>query len=275
MWSPFRDGLTPAVRQRLIRRMFVAAVLACGGLALVFSARTQTLPQRGVIRLKVRYKTGELTRELPRKRFFLIRGSLDDNKVLTDIIKQTKVDSRECYYRAKGLSRQLITWLELNDCESIYCRGIEENDLTGNNAVPEFQNAYHLALTELKSPDLARRWISNYLPPEIRDGYYLSKQRTVDTLLKQAETLTGKPVMSIMTDRKGTAYLTDIEPGTYTISNLIPSETEKTSILWLCEREVKAADLAIAMRRPFILSNEEDPRVKCEVIERPLPVCGQ
>ena len=97
----------------------------------------------------------------------------------------------------------------------------------------------------------------------------------IESLIAQAEKLSGKPVMSIMTDRKGTAYLTDIEPGTYTISNLIPSETEKSNILWLCEREVKAVDLAIAMRRPFILSNEKDPKVKCEVIERPLLVCGK
>ena len=81
--------------------------------------------------------------------------------------------------------------------------------------------------------------------------------------------------MSVMTDRKGTAYLTDIEAGTYTISNLVGSETEKTSILWICEKEVKAVDLAIAMRRPFTLSNEKDPKVKCEIVERPLPVCDQ
>jgi hypothetical protein len=60
-----------------------------------------------------------------------------------------------------------------------------------------------------------------------------------------------------MTDRKGTAYLTNIEPGLYTISKLVPSETEKTSILWICEREVKASDLGAAMKRPMMLSNEK------------------
>ncbi|HYW74051.1 MAG TPA: hypothetical protein VE961_23715 [Pyrinomonadaceae bacterium] len=236
-------------------------------------SHAQTPQPRGAIRLKVRYKTGDLTKELPRQRFFLIAGSLEENKALAETIKQTAITSRECYYRAKGASEQLIKWLGVNDCESIYCRAIEENYLTGSEAVPEFKSAYYAALTELKSPETARRWLPNYLPAEIRDGYYLSQQRAIDTLVKQAETLTGKPVMSIMTDRKGTAYLTDVAQGTYTISNLIPSETEKSNILWLCEREVKAADLSIAMRRPFILSNEKDPKVKCEVIERPLPVC--
>jgi hypothetical protein len=234
----------------------------------------QTAPGlRGVIRLKVRYKSGAVTKDLPRKRFFLIKGSLDENRSLVETIKQTSVTSRECYYRSKGASEQLIKWLEGNDCESIYCRAIEEKYLTGNDAVPELKTAYDQALQELKSPEVARRWLPNYLPADIRDGYYNLRQRTIENLVKQAETVSAKPVMSIMTDRKGTAYLTDIEPATYTISNLIPSETEKTGILWLCEREVKAADLSIAMRRPFILSNENDPKVKCEVIERPLPAC--
>ena len=91
--------------------------------------------------------------------------------------------------------------------------------------------------------------------------------------MKFAEASTGKPAMSIMTDRKGTAYLTDIDAGTYIISNLVGSATDKNSILWICEREVKTTDLWVAMKRPFILSNEKDPKVKCEVIERPLPDC--
>ena len=233
----------------------------------------QTPPPRGVIRLKVKYKSGETTKELPRKRFFLIKGSLDENKSLDDLIKQTPVTSRDCYYRAKGASEQLIKWLNDNDCESIYCRAVDEKYLGGNDVVPEFKTAYEQALKELKTPDVARRWLTNYLAADIRDGFYRAQQQTLDGLIKQAETLSGKPVMSIMTDRKGTAYLTDIEPGTYTITNLIPSNADKTNILWLCEREVKATDLAIAMRRPFTLSNEKDPKVKCEVIERPLPVC--
>jgi len=79
--------------------------------------------------------------------------------------------------------------------------------------------------------------------------------------------------MSIMTDRKGTGYLTGIPPGTYTISNLLGSETEGANVLWICEREVKATDLSVAMKRPFTLSNENDPNAKCEIVKRPLPIC--
>lgn len=257
------------------RIAFLSAIFIGGLLTLSFVAHSQT-PQttRGVIRLKVRYKSADATKELARKRFFLIKGSLDENKSLADAIKQTTFGSRECYYRSKGASQQLIKWLEDNDCESVYCRAIEERYVSGADSVPEFKSAYDQAFKELKAPDLARRWLTNYLPADIRDGYYNLKQRTIEALLKQAGALSAKPVVSIMTDRKGTAYLTDIEPGTYTISNLVPSETGKSEILWLCEREVKAGDLSIAMRRPFILSNEKDPKVKCEVIERPLPVCN-
>src|SRR5438876_1419239 len=82
-----------------------------------FVAHTQT-PQaaRGVIRLKVKYKSGDATRELARKRFFLIKGSLDDNKSLIEKIKQAETVSRDCYYRSKSASEALIKWLKENDC---------------------------------------------------------------------------------------------------------------------------------------------------------------
>ena len=256
------------------RRQAIQALLATPALtALPLPAQT---PQtaRGVVRLKVRYKSAASTKDLPRKRFFLIKGSLDDNKSLLEIIKQTTPGSRECYYRSKGASAALIKWLRDNDCESVYCREIEEKYLSGSAAVPEFQAAYDQGLRDFKSPELARRWLTVNLSVDIRAGFYNQRQQAIDALVTQAEGATKMRVMSVMTDRKGTAYLTDIEPGTYTISNLVGSETEKTSILWACEKEVKAADLAVAMKRPFTLSNEKDPKMKCEIVERPLPVCG-
>lgn len=260
----------------MTRRLIPAIVFFLLSIFLSFVAHTQT-PQaaRGVIRLKVRYKSATGLKDLARKRFFLIKGSLDQNQALIQQIKQTDVTRRECFYRTHGASEAMIKWLDDNDCESVYCREIEEKYVSGADAVPEFKAAYELALKELKTPDVARRWLANYLAPEIRDSYYKSRQETIDALVKQAEAATGKPVMSIMTDRKGTAYLTDIDHGVYTISNLVGSETEKSSILWICEREVKATDLYIAMKRPTILSNEKDPKVKCEIIERPLPACGK
>jgi hypothetical protein len=238
-----------------------------------FSAHTQPSPAHGVVRLKVKYKSGAATKELPRKRFFLIKGGFSENQALIDRIKQTSLPSRECYYRSHSASAALIKWLETNDCESAYCRLIEEKYLVGAEAVPEFQAAYEQARRELKNDALARRWLTNYLPAEIRAGFYDEKRKATQTLMSFAETSTKTGVVSVMTDRKGTAYFTNIEPGVYTISNLVASETEKSSILWICEREVKAVDLGTAMKRPFTLSNENDPKIKCEVIEKPLPTC--
>jgi hypothetical protein len=252
-------------------------MLFCTLLAVIlsasFSAHTQS-PAHGVVRLKVRYKSSNATKDLPRKRFFLIKGSLEQNRELIDRIKQTSLPSRECYYRGRHASPALIKWLADNDCASAYCRLIEEKYLTGTEAVPEFQAAYEQARRELKNDERARRWLTNYLSPEIRSGFYDEKQKAIQVLTGFAETSTRTGVMSVMTDRKGTAYFTNIEPGVYTISNLVASETEKTSILWLCEREIKAVDLGTAMKRPFTLSSEKDPKIKCEVVERSLPVCA-
>ena len=247
---------------------------ACLAWETTFVAHTQSQQaNRGVIRLKVKFKSGDVTKELARKRFFLIKGSLDDNKSLIEKIKQTEMMSRECYYRSKGASEALIKWLRDNDCDSVYCREIEEKYVAGNEAVPEFKAAYDEGFRDFKSAELARRWLTVNLAADIRDSYYNLKQQTINSFIKQAEATSGKSVLSIMTDRKGTAYFTDLEPGVYTISNLLGSETGASSVRWACEREVKATDLAIAMRRPFTLSNEKDPKMKCEVVVRALPVC--
>jgi hypothetical protein len=238
-----------------------------------FSAHTQPAPGQGVLRLKARYKSEGATKDLPRKRFFIFRGSPEKNGRLVERIRQSALTSRQCYYRNHGASTALIKWFEENDCESVYCREIEPKYLSGAGAVPEFQAAYEQAKRELKSDELARRWLTNYLTPEIRSGFYDEKQKAIQAMQSLIETEMNTSVISVMTDRKGTAYFTNIPPGTYTISNLVPSETEKTSILWICEREIKTIDLGTAMKRPFTLSNEKDPKVMCEIIERPLPSC--
>ena len=228
---------------------------------------------RGVIRLKIRFKFDAGTRELPRKRFFLIKGTLAENQTFIDKIKQTSVSSRDCYYRSHGASEPLIKWLNDNDCESVFCREIEEKYVSGSEAVPEFKAAYDQGLKDFKAPELARRWLTVNLPAELREGFYNQRRDAINALISQAESTTHAKVMSVMTDRKGTAYLTDIDPGTYTISNLLGSDINGHSVLWICEKEIKAIDLYTAMRRPFTLTNEKDPKVKCEVIERPLPTC--
>src|ERR1700752_24679 len=102
----------------MIARVTPALAFVLLTLSFSFVGHTQT-PQtaQGVIRLKVKYKSGDTTKELPRKRFFLIKGSLDDNRSLIDTITKAETMSRDCYYRDKGASAQLIKWLKENDCE--------------------------------------------------------------------------------------------------------------------------------------------------------------
>ena len=237
-----------------------------------FAASTQTQATRGVIRLKVKIKAGDTYKDLPRKRFFLIKGSKAENQALISKIRQAEVTSRECFYRSKGASEELIKWLKENDCESVYCREIEERYITGNETVPEFKTAYEAGLSSFKSPDLARRWLTVNLPEQLRAGFYNEKQKVINDLIKQAEASTRANIMSVMTDRIGAAYLTDIEPGTYTISNLVGSETGSQSILWICEKEVKPTYLTAAMRQ-LILSDEDDSNNNCEIIKRKVLDC--
>ena len=74
-----------------------------------------------------------------------------------------------------------------------------------------------------------------------------------------------------MTDRNGTAFFTDLGPGAYVISNLIPAEIGQSLATWSCEVQIKPDDLA--SEKPFLISNRKDRLVKCVAIEKPAPAC--
>jgi hypothetical protein len=65
-------------------------VVAFVFLFLTTSASTQE-PKTGVLRLRVRVKVGETTKGLARKRFFLLPGSLEQNKGLVEAIEKRPV----------------------------------------------------------------------------------------------------------------------------------------------------------------------------------------
>ncbi len=242
-------------------------------LAVVCLAQTPTIPSgaRGVIRLRARVKTGETTKGLSRKRFFLIKGSLEQNKQVLEAIERQAVVSRDCYYRRLGASAALINWLKESDCESVYCREVVPQDVDGPNAVPEFQTAITAGEKEFGNRELARKWLPVNLPENIRDGFYKTRQQELKALIKQAETTSGATVLSVMGDRNGTAYFTDLEPGAYVISNIVPTEVGNAGVIWNCAVQVKPGDLAT--EKPYLVSNRADKNVKCVGVEKPLPVC--
>src|SRR6267142_3175032 len=262
--------MTKGNSKQVPKRIFGIMLVAC--LVAVVLGQTPSVPQadlRGVIRLRVRIGDGPGTkaRGLARKRFFLIKGSLEENKSLVQSIEQRSVISRDCYYRGIGASKELIVWLKQSDCESVYCREIESKDIEGAEAVPEFQHAAQLGEKEFGNRELGRKWLTVNVKEELRDGYYKQQQRDLKAIISQAEALSKARVLSVMTDTNGTAFFTELQPGTYVISNIVPTEIGSSAAIWNCEITVKPGDLATV--RPHLLANagNKDPRdvknIKC------------
>jgi len=225
----------------------------------------------GVLRLRVRVRVDEATKGLSRKRFYLLKGTLEQNKPVLDAAEQRPIVSRDCFYSKLGGSQALIDWLKAADCESVYCREIDQEFITGPKAVPEFATAYASGEKEFGSTDTGRKWLTNNLPAQLRDGFYQDRRSALQALIKQAEALSGATVLSMMTDRNGTAYFTDLEPGSYVLTNLLPVEIGSSATSWACDVQIKPGD--IASEKPYFVSNRKDKNVKCVAVEKPLPAC--
>jgi hypothetical protein len=234
-------------------------------------SNSQTPNPTGVLRLRVKVKIGESTKSLARKRFYLLRGTLEQNKTVIDAAEQTPYVSRDCFYSKLGASQQFIDWLKSGDCESVYCREIDEEFVKGPKAVPEFVTAYTAGEKEFGQSNIGRKWLTNNLPPPLRDGFYRDRRNALDALLKQTEMVSGAGPLSTMTDRNGTAYFTDLEPGTYVLTSLLPIEVGASLDIWKCELQIKPGD--IATETPYQVSNKKDRLVKCVAVEKPVPVC--
>jgi hypothetical protein len=163
--------------------------------------------------------------------------------------------------------------LKEHDCESVYCRELEQKDVEGPAAVPEFAQALLAGELELKSRETARKWLTTGLSENIRNGFYRLSQERLRGVLEQAEKVAGAKVQSVMTDGNGTAYFTELEPGTYTLANILPIELRDSLVSWNCEVQVKTGD--IATEKPLLISNVAGKNVKCVAVEKPLPVCAQ
>ena len=234
---------------------------------------SQEQAQQAVLRLRVRVKANDSAplRGLARKRFFLIHGSLEQNRALVEAIDRQPLTTRDCYYQRNGASAALIGWLKDGDCESIYCREVEQEFVVGPKAVPEFAVALAVSEKEFGNGATALKWLTTNVPANLRDGFYRDRRDALDALLKQAQTTSGAPVQSVMTDRNGTAFFTNLGPGTYVLSNLVPAELGQTLAMWNCEVQIKPDDLA--SEKPFLISNRKDRLVKCLAVEKPLPAC--
>ena len=229
--------------------------------------------QAAVVRLRVKVKANDSAplHGLGRKRFFLIHGSPEQNRALADAIEHQPLTTRDCYYQKNGASPALISWLKDADCESVYCREIEQEFVSGAKAVPEFAKAFAASEKEFGNAATGLKWLTTNLSPNLRDGFYRDRRDALDALLRQAQTSSSAPVQSVMTDRNGTAFFTDLGPGTYFLSNLLPTELGQTLATWNCEVQIKPDDLA--SEKPYLISNRKDRLVKCVAVEKPVPPC--
>ena len=264
-----QDSRAKPLAGTISRKIPLVSCLIVLAVSCVVQKSTAQQTPGAVVRLRAKVIAGNQTKRLPRKRFFLFKGSLEQNKPLVDAINNQQLTSRHCFYAHAGASPKLIEWLETNDCESIYCREIQPEDV---DAVKEFSDALTVGEKSLGNRDLARKWLTVYVPEPLRDGFYRKRQNEIAAIVKQAEASTGAQALSVMTDTKGTAYFTDLDAGNYTLSNIVGTEFGPAIFIWNCDVQVKADDLG--SEKPFEISNRKDKNVKCLAIEKPLPVCA-
>jgi hypothetical protein len=225
-------------------------------------------PAKSSLVIKTKMTIGGKKVDLSRKRFYLFRGGADTNKALVDRIKAASYTARDCFYCEKKASPEYIAWLRVGDCESPYCRNITVDDVA---KVPEFKAAYQKALIQYKNKaDVAQKWVTTNMPPDLRDGYYLQRKQLADMILTDT-----KPLATVMTDASSQqAIFIDIllsgASEKFVISNVIPFEIGGKAYTWVCEVTMKPA------ANSFILPpSDTTAHVKtCDVVVKDLPKCA-
>ncbi len=244
--------------------------------------------KKGSVRFTAQFEINGKTEKLDRKRFYLIRGSRQQNVELLKNITETAVTSRDCYYadlrrNGRKISDEFFCWLKTNECESPYCREVKTKDEA--LSVPEFAAAYNIGLREYRQSTLALKWITTNLPDDIRDGYYRQQKNVLGKLVDLAKFAgqeatrvkkgsAGKAdgFQSIMTDRLGNGYFLEVDiippenkkTEIYLITNLLPTVFGDTGYVWTCEVEIDPSkQIQINLRN-------EIGKKKCEVATKKL-----
>ena len=143
---------------------------------------------------------------------------------------------------------------------------MEPKDVEGAAAVPEFQHAIAVGEKEFGSRDLARKWLAVNLTFELRVVCDKRQPGPCKHSSRLEETSKAK-VMSVMTDRNGTAYFTDVEPGTYVIPTYSQPKWEPRYILEL-RIKVKPGDTGHREAVPDLKLGKQREEHKCVAVEK-------
>lgn len=246
------------------------------GLSLIFFVSSHIVAQvpttSGSLEVSGRVKIDGKQQKLTRKRFYLLRGGLAENKSLLDRIRNTEIISRDCYYSRAQASSQFICWLQTEDCESPYCRKVETPDI---ERVPEFKAAFQKGLTLFgQKRDIAQIWLTTNLAPALTGGFYREQQSLLKKILGGIN-----PVQSSMTDSATAKSLfVDISTNavgenkgeTFTVSNILPIELNGKSYVWSCQVEIAPEETALVRLQ---VPENNNPVKNCEVVIKELVVC--
>src|ERR1051326_8523029 len=147
-------------------------------------------------------------------------------------------------------SPQLVSWLEENHCETIYCRQLTTPEakcesVDPNKCVPEFAAAYRNALVDLKdNAALALEMITNYptlSAPKLRTGFYEARTEWLKNGIAKLESSFGGDyrIRTTVTDKDGIGFFYDLCPGSYYISSVAPIDVDGVGMIWETAKPIK------------------------------------
>jgi hypothetical protein len=212
-------------------------------------------PRPAVVKLRVELEINGVKQPVGLKRFFLLRDDFEKPAATTNTssaVNQTTVPTRSAYYRSIGASPELLAWFDSNKCDYVYCREMRREDLR----VPEFRKAYEQGQLKWRSPAISLKWLTMNLPDPIRIGYFKRRTPMIDVIATRA-----RSVATVVTSEKGIALLTDIAPGEYYLSNILPVEIGGLCVVW--NHKVTVPPGKTGKDTTFTLANDNSKSLPC------------
>jgi len=154
----------------------------------------------------------------------------------------------------------MMDWLRAQNCESVFCRTVTQDDV---GRVPEFKAAYDRGISLYgPRPDLALSWIISNMSQTFASGFYDSQMSHLAKLLGDQ-----KPLQNMMTTTTvADGYFPGLAAGKYTVSNVIPIEVKGKGYVWTCEASVKTGLAAVNLTTSKVAT--------CDLSIKDLPQCN-